>query len=214
MRGLLTNQSVRRVATALSLALVLGAGTATVTWAQADPTEPPAEAPAPLEVAPAALVAPEVEGIDWVLLRELEGEEILSAFEGDELDDWLLLLQRTGASLDQLSLLDVRASFPSEPELSGGFSIIRIAGIEEATFRPILLEWIATRRGVGDFDLDRIELAARDVDLLTFSIEQQGHLYVAGDTAFAVFLPPEYVRSVFTQLPPETAAGDEGPASA
>ena len=187
------------------VAVLLGVsavGVAGQSEAEAEPTmEVAADGAAPSPAVDVSLESPAVEGILWESQGLRTADEIEAEAGEETMSEWDALLERTGATYAQISQLNALATDPETGATIGSLSAIRVAGVEESLLEQTFLELLGEATNAEDLLFEEAQLGGKAVTIMIDSPENQGVLVVAGDTAYAIELPPEWIAAVVEALP-------------
>lgn len=151
---------------------------------------------------PATMAAelPTVEGLAMRTTRSLAGSEI-DADVDDALRQLLdVLLAESGASYEQMAILDATVSDEASGSRLGSYLTIGIEGAEASALAPVLVDWLAQLQGEA-FGSSTESLAGKDAIEVSNEGEAQGYIYAEGDTLHLITLPREAAEALIQALP-------------
>lgn len=141
---------------------------------------------------------PQVEGIEWRAERETAGEQFET--EANEFERQLVdtLIEASGASYEQTTLLNALA-FSEADERLGTYLSVRITGADATALEPVFVEWLREASGT-DPTTTETEIGGRRV-LIMSAGAQRALIHALGETLYLMDLPDEIAATVLVALP-------------
>jgi hypothetical protein len=154
---------------------------------------------APIALNP--LAPPPLAGVEWDVDREWTGDEIRDGSSEAELGLWDLLLDASGSTFDDASILLATGRDANTRERLGAYSAFRFSGADATVLPPVISEWAREASGADDFEANDVTLGGTDAVEIVFGGQRMGFVHARDDTLFIIELDEERTARILELLP-------------
>ena len=147
---------------------------------------------------------PVIEGLGWYTTIDVAGAEIETAYDEDEVEQWVAMLDVAGASVEDLEYSYHKVVDPATLPQLGGLATVRIADATEDQVLAAVLADISAQAvalGAEPTTSEPVSLGGKDVVKVALPEElgpDDAYVFVRGDTAW-LFIMQESLAEVGLQ---------------
>jgi hypothetical protein len=150
---------------------------------------------------------PELEGLAWYRSIDLSGEDMQATLSEEEIAEWSVMVDATGATFDQLEYTYQTAFDPTTLPGLGDLATIRITGADTDELRAAVVADITAQMvGLGEETPASVASSIADKDVVIVSLPESvtpedAIVYAEGDVAYVLVMEEDLAALALAQLP-------------